>query len=64
METDILYNRKKKSITIKTLMKIRLQKRYIPDHFTFDVLKAEYGIYIVRDPRGIPNSLQIILFIP
>ena len=31
-------------ITIKSLMKIRLKKRYAPDRFTFDVLKGEYGI--------------------
>ena len=26
-------------------MKIKLQKRYKPDKFTFDRLKSEYGIY-------------------
>jgi hypothetical protein len=42
-------------------MKIRLQKRYASDRFTFDVLKEEYGIYAVRGPRGIPNSLSAAL---
>ena len=42
-------------------MKIHLQKRYAPDRFTFAVLKAEYGIYAVRGPRGIPNSLSAAL---
>ena len=41
--------------------KIRLQKRYAPDRFTFDTLKEEYGIYAVRGPRGIPNSLSAAL---
>ena len=34
-------------------MKIRLQKRYSSDKFTFDVLKKECGIYAVRGPRGV-----------
>lgn len=57
-ETDIPYDYTDKNLTIKALMKIRLQKRYEPDRFTFDVLKEEYGIYAVRGPRGIPNSLS------
>ena len=58
LETDIPYNHANKYITIKALMKIKLQKRFAPDRFTFEVLKAEYGIYAVRGPRGIPNSLS------
>ena len=52
METDLPYEHENKYITIKALMKIRLQKRYAPDRFTFDTLKEEYGIYAVRGPRG------------
>lgn len=40
------------------VMKIRLLKRYKPDKFTFDRLKVEYGIYAIRDPRGVPHSLS------
>ena len=36
-------------------------QRYKPDKFTFDRLKSEYGIYAVRGPRGIPNSLSAAL---
>ena len=39
-------------------MKVRLQKRYEPDGFSFEKLKEEYGIYAVRGPRGIPESLS------
>ena len=39
-------------------MKIKLQKRYKPDKFTFEILGNEYGIFAVRGPRGIPNSLS------
>ena len=61
LETDIPYEHENKYITIKALMKIKLQKRYAPDRFTFDVLKEEYGIYAVRGPRGISNSLSAAL---
>ena len=57
-ETGIPYVHRNEKLTIKALMKIRLQKRYPADMFTFDVLKSEYGIYAVRGPRGIPNSLS------
>ena len=39
----------------------RREKRYKPEKFTFDVLKEEYGIYAIRGPRGIPNSLSAAL---
>ncbi|MCR4656536.1 MAG: MmcQ/YjbR family DNA-binding protein [Lachnospiraceae bacterium] len=58
METDIPYDYADKNLVIKALMKIKLKKRYKQDRFTFEVLKEEYGIYAVRGPRGIPNSLS------
>ena len=61
IETGIPYEHENKYITIKALMKIKLQRRYDPGKFTFDVLKSEYGIYAVRGPRGIPNSLSAAL---
>ena len=60
-ETDIPYKYSDKNLTITALMKIRLLKRYKPEEFTFDVLKEEYGIYAIRGPRGIPNSLSSAL---
>ena len=45
-------------VRMKSLMRIRLLKRYPPDRFTFDVLGKEYGIFAVRGPRGIPGSLK------
>lgn len=58
VETDIPYQYQDRNLTITALMKIKLQKRYAPDRFTFDVLKSKYGIYAVRGPRGIPNSFS------
>lgn len=60
-ETNIPYQYKDKNLTISALMTIRLQKRYPADRFTFEVLKSEYGIYAVRGPRSIPNSLSTAL---
>lgn len=60
-ETDIPYQYQDDHLTIRALMKIKLLKRYKPDAFPFDVLKEDYGIYAVRGPRGIPNSLSAAL---
>ncbi len=57
-EADIPYSYQDENLTIKALMKIKLLKRYKPDKFTFVVLKEEYGIYAIRGPRGITNSLS------
>ena len=57
-ETDIPYDYQDENLTIKALMTIKLLKRYKPEKFTFDLLKEEYGIFAVRGPRGIPNSLS------
>lgn len=61
LETDIPYAHKNKYIRIRALMKIRVQKRYAQDRYTFEILKAKYGIYAVRGPRSIPNSLSAAL---
>ena len=61
IETDIPYKYSDENLTIKALMKIKLLKRYKLDRFTFDVLKDEYGIYAIRGPRGISNSLSVAL---
>ena len=60
-ETNIPYQYQDKNLTITALMKIRLLKRYAPDQFTFEILKSEYGIFAVRGPRGVPNSLSSAL---
>ncbi len=60
-ETDIPYKYSDENLTIKALMKIKLLKRYKPDKFTFDVLKDEYGIFAIRGPRGVTNSLSAAL---
>ena len=57
-ETDIPYHYSDRNLTITAVMRLRLQKWYKPDRFTFEKLKEEYGIYAVRGPRGIPHSLS------
>lgn len=61
IETDILCDYHSKELTITKLMKIKLQKRYKPDQFTFARLKSEYGIFAVRGARGVSNSLSCAL---
>lgn len=60
-DMDIPYSYQNGDLTITSLMKIKLQKRYKPDKFTFEVLKRDHGIHAVRGPRGIPDSLSIAL---
>ena len=58
MEADIPYHYQDENLTITKLMKIKLLHRYDRKQFTFDRLKEDYGIYAVRGPRGVPNSLS------
>lgn len=57
-ETEIPYDYQDGNLVIRALMTIRLLKRYDPDKFTFETLKNEYGIFAVRGPRGVTNSLS------
>ncbi len=57
-KTNIPFKFDEGNVHMTSLMKIKLLKRYPPDRFTFDVLGKEYGIFAVRGPRGIPNSLR------
>ena len=61
LETDIPYEYQDRNLTIRGLMKIRLEKRYQTMDFTFEVLKEEYGIYAIRGPRGVPEALRLDL---
>lgn len=57
-QTDIPFEFSNKNVTMKALMKIKLERRYEPEAFTFERLKEEYSIFAVRGPRGIPKSLS------
>lgn len=57
-KTDVPCDYKDGNLTIKALMRIKLQKQFERDRFTFETLKNDYGIYAVRGPRGIPHSLS------
>ena len=58
VETDIPFDYRGKGLTITSVMRVKLLKRYPPDRFTFKVLNDTYGIYAVRGPRGIPEPLS------
>lgn len=57
-ETDIPYDFRKEGLTITALMRLRLERRYPPERFTFKELNDRYGIFAVRGPRGIPEPLS------
>ena len=57
-KTDIPWHYEREGLTIRSLMNIRLLKRYAPDRFTIDVLNRKYGIFAVRGPRGVPHNLS------
>lgn len=58
IKTDIPYDFDNGKLQIRSLMTIRLLRRYEPEEFSFERLKDEFGIYAIRGPRGIPNSLS------
>lgn len=60
-KTDIPCKYQDENLTMNKMMMIKLQKRYAPEEFPFERLKNEYGIYAVRGPRGIPESLSAAL---
>lgn len=57
-KTDIPWHFERDGLTIRSLMNIRLLKRYDPKRFTFSVLNREFSIFAVRGPRGVPHSLS------
>ena len=57
-ETDIPYRFQREGLTIRSLMRIRLLRRYDPARFPFEVLKEHYRVFAVRGPRGIPEELS------
>ena len=60
-ETNIPYDYHDESLSITMLMKIKLQQKYDTTAFTFEKLRDGYGIFAIRGPRGIPNSLSVAL---
>ena len=60
-KTDIPFRYQEGRVQIRALMRIKLQKRFPPDRFSFDVLRTKYGVGAVRGPRGIPDSLSAAL---
>lgn len=58
VEVDIPYHFEADYLTIKKAMKIQLLYKYDPDCMPLERLRNEYGIYSVRGPRSMPNSLK------
>ena len=58
LEVDIPHHFESEHLTVNKVMKIQLLVKYEPEYMTFDRMKNEYGIYAVRGPRSMPNSLK------
>jgi len=58
LETDIPYAYADENLTIKALMKLRCERRFERDRFTFERLSNEFGVTAVRGPRGVPYGLS------
>ena len=56
--TDIPFFLDEGGVHIRSLMRIRLLRRYRRDQFTFEILGRDYGIFAVRGPRGVPETLS------
>ena len=57
IKVDIPYEYESEELTINRLVRVRLEKRYDPEEFTFSVLK-EYGVNAIRGPRSVPHRLD------
>jgi predicted DNA-binding protein (MmcQ/YjbR family) len=60
-EINIPCDYKKGNIDVKSLMRLKLLKKYPGDLFTFALLKSEYGVGTIRGPRGVPHRLSAAL---
>ena len=58
IEVDIPWNYEDRDLVVKKVMKIQLLASYGSDFMTFDRMKEEFGVYAVRGPRSMPNSLK------
>ena len=57
MKTDIPYEYSGE-VEIHALMKLKLEKKYKPDLFSYRKLKDVYDVAAIRGPRGIPHALS------
>ena len=57
VEVNIPYDYDSDELSIHKAMKIKLTHRFEKDELSFKKLN-EYGIFAVRGPRGVPNSLS------
>lgn len=61
VEVDIPYRFEADYLSIKKLMKIQLLCKYGSGFMPFERMKKEFGVYAVRGPRSMPNSLKQVL---
>ena len=47
-----------RDLVVKKVMKVQLLASYGSDFMPFSRMKDEFGVYAVRGPRSMPNSLK------
>ena len=57
VEVDIPYRYDDGNVSMSRVMKIQLIHRFYNDQLNFSTLK-EHGVYAIRGPRSVPNSLR------
>ena len=58
IEVDIPWDYEDRNLVVKKVMKIQLLASYGSDFMPFNRMKDEFGVYAVRGPRSMPNSLK------
>ena len=58
IEVDIPWDYEDRDLVVKKVMKIQLLASYGSDFMPFNRMQDEFGVYAVRGPRSMPNSLK------
>lgn len=58
VEVDIPHHFESEYLQVRKIMRIQLLCKYEPDYMPLERLRNEYGVYSVRGPRSMPNSLK------
>lgn len=58
VEVDIPYHYESKDLSISKVMMIQRLCKYDPDFMPLERMRNEFGVYSVRGPRSMPNSLK------
>ncbi|MDE5967378.1 MAG: MmcQ/YjbR family DNA-binding protein [Lachnospiraceae bacterium] len=58
VEVDIPCNFVNEYLTVKRSMRLQMLCKYEPEYMPFERMKSEFGVYAVRGPRYMPESMR------